>query len=209
MNKKLNKTIFIFLAVFGIGLWTISGSSCKKDTTPDPTPLATTALYDTLGWFIQGATGPVAGNGTKMIDDPDNPGQKIQAGRLAIRTVVGKSLMVIAGDTALAEYFPTLLAEVGAGNMTGDNYLLHSFTYFVQHAVSTLSGVYKGKSMRDAHNFATYSRFGSASAMKSTSADFDIFVGDVASAAASLNVPNSVIGQLGTLLYSVKADIVN
>ncbi|WP_129022287.1 globin family protein [Edaphocola flava] len=209
MNKKLNKTIFIFLAVFGIGLWTISGSSCKKDTTPDPTPLATTALYDTLGWFIQGATGPVAGNGTKMIDDPDNPGQKIQAGRLAIRTVVGKSLMVIAGDTALAEYFPTLLAEVGAGNMTGYNNLLQSFTDFVQQAVSTQTGVYKGKSMRDAHNFATYSRFGSASAMKSTSADFDIFVGDVASAAASLNVPNSVIGQLGTLLYSVKADIVN
>ncbi|TAM99605.1 MAG: hypothetical protein EPN39_06170, partial [Chitinophagaceae bacterium] len=95
----------------------VAFSSCKKNSvTPQ---LATTPLYDTLGWFAQGATGPVAGQGTKMVSDPDNSGHQIQAGRLAIRTVVNKALGVIASDTSLAKYFPVLLGEVGAGNTTG------------------------------------------------------------------------------------------
>ncbi|WP_124634908.1 group 1 truncated hemoglobin [Taibaiella sp. KBW10] len=208
MNTNLKKIAIILLAAFSMGAVTLSSTSCKKKTTT-PTPLATSPLYDTLGWFIQGGTGMVEGNGTKMINDPDNPGKTIQAGRLAIRKVVDKSLMVIAGDNRLAEYFPTLLAEVGAGNTTGYNDLLESFTDFVQQAVSTQAGVYTGKSMRDAHNHATYSRFGSTTAPKSSAADFDVFVGDVASAATSLSVPNSVIGQLGALLYTTKNDIVN
>lgn len=208
MNMNFKKIAIILLAAFGVGAVSISSTSCKKKTTT-PMALATTPLYDTLGWFIQGGTGAVEGNGTKMINDPDNPGKMIQAGRLAIRKVVDKSLMVIAGDTALAEYFPTLLTEVGAGNTTGYNDLLESFTDFVQQAVSTQAGVYQGKTMRDAHNHATYSRFGSTAAPKSTAADFDVFVGDVASAATSLNVPGSVIAQLGALLYTTKNDIVN
>src|SRR5690242_16444042 len=136
-----------------------------------------------------------------MIADPDNSRQQVQAGRLAIRTVVHKSLGVIAGDTMLAKYFPVLLAEVGAGNTTGFAKLLGTFTDFVQQAVSGQK-VYKGLSMVAAHNFASNPRFGSAQHPTSDSSDFNQFVGDIAHAAQSLNVPNSVIGQLGALLYT-------
>lgn len=181
-------------------------SSCHNNDKDDMTVIPTTPLYDTLGWFIQGATGQVAGQGTKMVADPDNEGQKIQAGRLAIRTVVNKALGIIASDNRLAVYFPTLLAEVGDGNTTGLAHLLNSFTDFVQTAVSK-QDVYKGPDMKTVHNHATFARFGSADHPTSNKQDFDVFVGDVAQAAQSLNVPASVIGQLGTLLYTTEGDI--
>lgn len=183
-----------------------SFSACKKNNNPTP-PLATTPLYDTLGWFIQGGTGMVEGNGTKMIADPDNPGIKVQAGRLAIRTVVNTALPIIAADPQLSVYFPTLLAELGAGNKTGYADLLENFTDFVQQGVSGQK-VYRGKSMVAVHNHASYDRFGDAAHPTSDSSDFDQFVGDIVVAAQSLKVPGSVIAQLGTLLYSTEGDIV-
>lgn len=184
----------------------IFASACSKNHDNKPA-LSSTPLYDTLGWFIQGGQGPVEGNGTKMIADPDNDGQQIQAGRLAIRTVVNKALGVIAGDPKLAPYFPTLLAEVNAGNTTGLSRLLESFTDFVQQAASGQQ-IYNGKSMKDAHNHATYSRFGSDTHPTADSTDFNEFIGDVVQAAQSLNVPGSVINQLGTALVSVEGDVV-
>lgn len=202
-----NRNIAMILALFLGAL--LSFSSCKKDNnTPNNTPaLATTPLYDTLGWFIQGGQGQVSGSGTEMVSDPDNPGVQIQAGRLAIRTVVKQALSVIASDTSLAVYFPTLLNEVGAGNTTGMANLLGSFTDFVQQAVSGQK-VYNGRTMLVAHNHNTYSRFGSAAHPVADEADFNQFINDVVIAAQSLNVPNSVIGQLGVLLTSVKGDVV-
>lgn len=182
--------------------------ACSHDDNNDMTVIPTSPLYDTLGWFIQGAKGPISGQGVKMIADPDNQGQQIQAGRLAIRTVVNKALGIIASDDRLAPYFPTLLAEVGAGNTTGLAKLLNSFTDFVQGPVSTQKDVYKGPDMKTVHNHATFARFGSTTAPTADAQDFDIFVGDVAEAATSLSVPASVIGQLGALLNSTKGDIV-
>ncbi|PSK93199.1 hypothetical protein [Taibaiella chishuiensis] len=206
MQTQKTKLLFIIAAMLSFAV--ILGS-CSKDDKPvtPPTPIATSPLYDTLGWFIQGGQGAVEGNGTKMIADPDNSGQTIQAGRLAIRTVVNKALMVIAADTAINIYFPTLLAEVGAGNTTGYAHLRETFTDFVQQAVSGQQ-IYKGMTMKAAHNFATYNRFGSAAHPTSDEADFNRFIGDVVIAAQSYNVPNSVIAQLGVLLSSVKGDIV-
>lgn len=180
-------------------------SACKKNN--NPPQLSTTPLYDTLGWFIQGAMGPVEGNGTKMIADPDMPGMKIQAGRLAIRTVVNTALPIIAADPQLAPYFPTLIAELGAGNKTGYADLLESFSSFVQQGVSGQK-VYKGKSMKVVHNNATYKRFGSATDPTSDNDDFDKFIGDIVVAAQSLKVPGSVINQLGVILNSVRGDVV-
>ncbi|WP_107040309.1 globin family protein [Brumimicrobium mesophilum] len=209
---KKSKTPFVIVLTILIGFG--SFMSCKKDeVTPpevEPPVLMSTPLYDTLGWFIQGGDPSMAieGQGTKSISDPDNSGQMIQAGRLAIRKVVEGSLQIIAGDTVLAKYFPTLLNEVGNGNTTGFAQLLESFTDFTQQAVSGQM-VYQGKSMADAHNNMTYSRFGSANQQFVTdNADFDKFVGDIVLAAQGLNVPNSVIGQLGVILYSTENDIV-
>lgn len=201
--KTQSKWILIS-SVAVAGIFTLS--SCKKNSvTPQ---LATTPLYDTLGWFAEGATGPVAGQGTKMISDPDNPGQQIQAGRFAIRTVVNKALGVIASDTSLAIYFPVLLGEVGAGNTTGLAKLSKNFTDFVQQAVSTQKGVYTGLSMVAAHSHATNPRFGSDANPTADSGDFKEFVTDIAAAAQSLNVPGSVIGQLGAILYTTEGDVV-
>lgn len=202
MKTKIRNILTGFVIISGL----IFASACNKHNDDNPV-LATTPLYDTLGWFIQGAMGPVEGNGTKMIADPDNQGAQIQAGRLAIRTVVNKALGVIAGDPKLAQYFPALLSEVGAGNTTGLAKLLESFTDFVQQATSG-QPIYNGKSMKVVHNHATYDRFGSNEHPTADSADFDEFIGDVVKAAQSLNVPNSVIGQLGVALVSVEGDVV-
>lgn len=202
MKSTTKNSLVILMAVAGLTAF----SACHKSKNAAPA-LSSSPLYDTLGWFIQGASGPVEGNGIKMIADPDNSGQKIQAGRLAIRTVVNKALGVIAGDPKLAPYFPTLLAEVNAGNTTGFSQLLESFTNFVQQAASGQQ-IYAGKSMIEAHNHATYSRFGSDQHPTADSADFNQFIGDVVVAAQSLNVPQSVIGQLGVALVSVEGDVV-
>lgn len=208
MKATTRQILFLLLVAIGFGSITVSSCSKKDNNDPNPDPpLQTSALYDTLGWFIQGAQGAIAGNGTKMIADPDNAGKTIQAGRLAIRTVVNKALMVIAADTSINIYFPTLLGELSASNTTGYSHLLETFTDFVQQAVSGQQ-VYKGLSMKVAHNHATYNRFGSAMHPTSDNGDFDQFIGDVVIAAQSLNVPNSVIGQLGVLLNSVRGDIV-
>lgn len=201
--KIKSKLAFILLPA---ALSFIFFTSCNDDVNTGMNPTST-SLYDTLGWFIQGAQGPVANQGTKMIDDPENSGEKIQAGRLAIRTVVNKALGVIAADPKLAVYFPTLLNEVGNGNTTGLAKLSSSFTDFVQQAVSGQK-VYHGKSMKEAHNHASYSRFGSTDIPTADSASFDQFVSDIASAAKSLDVPGSVINQLGELLYTTEGDVV-
>lgn len=200
MNRKSN--FILTLAFAGILI-----TSCHKSSN-NPTPtLASTPLYDTLGWFIQGGNGQVRGQGTVMINDPDKSGHKIQAGRLAIRTVVNKALGVIAADPKLADYFPTLLAEVNAGNTTGLSDLLENFTDFVQQATSGQM-IYTGMSMVAAHNHASYARFGSTAHPTADAADFNQFIGDVVIAAQSLSVPNSVIGQLGVKLNSVMKDVV-
>ncbi len=203
--KFPTKKILLLASIAIIGM--IYFPSCSKKNNGNSTPLASTPLYDTLGWFIQGGTGMVTGSGTVMINDPSNAGTKIQAGRLAIRTVVNQALGVVAADPKMSVYFPTLLAEVGAGNTTGYNHLLNTFTDFVQQAVSGQQ-IYMGLSMKAAHSFSTNSRFGSASHMTADSLDFNNFITDIVTAATTLKVPNSVIGQLGVILYSVEGDVV-
>jgi hypothetical protein len=205
--KSSKLVLFAVLITIGFGALCMSACSKDKTTTPTTSVLASSPLYDTLGWFIQGGQGAVAGNGIKMVPDSDNAGQNIQAGRLAIRTVVNKALMVIAADTTINIYFPTLLGELNANNTTGYSHLLNTFTDFVQQAVSGQQ-IYMGLSMKVAHNHATYARFGSAAHPTSSNADFDQFVTDVATAAQQLNVPNSVITQLGALLNTTRADVV-
>ncbi|HUH74110.1 MAG TPA: hypothetical protein VLZ75_06840 [Chitinophagales bacterium] len=181
--------------------------SCKDDEKePEIEKLATTPLYDTLGAFIQGASNP-AGQGTKMITDPEDKNKKIQAGRLAIRTVIQEAENVLAADPMMAEYFPTLLAEVGAGNTTGFIKLRETFTDLIQEVASGQK-VYKGLDMVKTHDHKTNPRFGSDTERFADNAIFDQFLTDVVKAMTNLKVPASVQGQLGAALESTRKDVV-
>lgn len=207
MKNSTFTKLFAFMLLFS----SICFVSCDKDDDmepdPTPTPLATSALYDTLGWFIHGATMQVEGQGTKMIADPEDNTKMIQAGRLAIRTVIEEAENVLAADPEMAPYFPTLLAEVGAGNTTGFYELRETFTDLIQQVVSGQE-VYTGLDMVATHNHATNPRFGSEEEPLADDAIFDQFIADVAVAMTNLEVPASVQGQLGAALESTRSDVV-
>ena len=115
----MKKTFILFSVSAILGAAVFSTTSCKKSSN---TPLT---LYDSLG-------------GTKMVADPSTSGAKIESGRLAIRSVIDSTIFVIAGDTAINGHFTTLLAEVGAGNLTGFEALSKNLTDFVAVATGDL-----------------------------------------------------------------------
>lgn len=166
-------------------------SSCKKDEAVVNPPAPTMTLYDTLG-------------GTQMVSDPANPGKMIEKGRLAIRGVVDSSIFVIAGDPKMTPFFPTLLSEVGSGNLTGFAALSENLTTFVATATGAKNYTYTGKNMKDAHDPAKNPRMG----QKASAADFDAFVADVVVGAKKNGVPDNIIGRLGAILNSTKGDVV-
>jgi hypothetical protein len=182
MKKAALVTATIALAITGASLM----SSCSKSDSSSPK-----TLYDTLG-------------GTAMVADPSNSGTQIEAGRLAIRSVVDSAIFVVAGDAKLQPYFTILLAEVGSNNLTGFTALSKNFTDFVCVATGSKNFTYGGKSMTAAHDPAQNSRM----AMKADSTDFALFVTDVAAGAAKCNVPTAIINRLGTILYSVEWSVV-
>lgn len=184
-----NKKIALVAVTAFIGASALM-SSCKKDDSTPTTPAVLT-LYDTLG-------------GSTMVSDPSNPGKMIEKGRLAIRGVVDSSIFVIAGDPVLQPYFGSLLTEVGSGNLTGFAALSESFTTFVAVATGAKNYTYSGDDMRAAHDPAKNTRMG----MKTNAADFDTFVGDIVVGAKKNGVPDNIIGRLGTILNSVKGDVV-
>ncbi|MES2478229.1 MAG: group 1 truncated hemoglobin [Bacteroidota bacterium] len=186
---KSNKLTFIAITAF-LGMSSLV-TSCKKDDAKTPSTPAVMTLYDTLG-------------GTTMVADPSNPGKMIEKGRLAIRGVVDSSIFVIAGDPKMQPYFTKLLAEVGAGNLTGFATLSDNFTTFVATATGAKNYTYTGMNMKDAHDPAKNSRM----AQKADAADFDLFVGDIVVGAKKNGVPDNIIARLGTILNSVKADVV-
>ncbi len=193
------KKHFIILAAGLIGM-TVMTTSCKKksDDVTQPTP----NLYTRVG-------------GSAMVSDPKNSGTTIQQGRLTLRSVTDSSIYVIAADTQMAKYFPTLLAEVGAGNTTGFSALSKNFTDFLCVATGSSDYTYTGKSMTDAHNHATNSRMGDGThtnSMKVNSADFDKFVGDIGTGLAKNGVTASnnaaLVNDLVALLNTTKSSIV-
>lgn len=179
-----------------IGMLTIF-AACKKKTTTDNSSTPTPSLYDRVG-------------GTEMVNDPVNSSQKIEKGRLTLRSVVDSSILVIAADTQMAKYFPVLFAELGGGNTSGLAALSENFTDFMCFATGSKNNsyAYTGKSMKDAHDPAKNGRI----AMKINAADFDKFVGDIGAGLAKNGVTASnnkqLVDDLVALLYTTKADIV-
>jgi hypothetical protein len=145
-----------------------------------------------------------------MVNDPSNPGQMIEKGRLTLRAVVDSSILVIAGDTQMAKYFPTLFAELGMGNASGLAALSENFTDFMCYATGSKNAnyAYTGKNMTDAHNPSTNSRMG----LKADAADFDKFVGDIGVGLAQNGVTAQnnaqLVNDLVALLYTTKSAIV-
>lgn len=174
----------------------ISFSSCKKD---DPEPEMT--IYERLG-------------GTTLVDDPDNPGQMIEKGRLSFRSVVNTTVGLIVADVQsnasgnLGAHFAPVLAEVGAGNTTNLAILVDNLTDFFSYNTGGTNSVnvYSGLSMADAHNPAVNPRMGTAS----TNADYDKFVGYVGAAAVQNGVAadTDLYSDIVDVLESLRAPIV-
>ncbi len=190
MKKSvLTLTACLSLAVFMY-------SSCSKEETKTVTP-TTPTLYSRVG-------------GSTMVNDPNNAGQMIEAGRLTLRAVVDSSILVIAGDPQMAKYFPVLFAELGAGNTSGLVALSKSFTDFMCTATGCTNSAYAytGKNMKAAHDPAQNNRM----AVKADKADFDKFVGDIGTGLAQNGVTSAnnkqLVDDLVALLYTTQADIV-
>ncbi|HQV00153.1 MAG TPA: group 1 truncated hemoglobin, partial [Bacteroidia bacterium] len=174
----------------GKRLWQCNLYSCRFRERCDDDK-ETMTLYDSLG-------------GTKMVADPVG-GAMIEQGRLGIRSVVDSTIFVIAADTQLnTKFFSVLLAEVGAGNLTGFNILSKNLTDFFCVATGAKNYTYNGLDMVSAHNPATHSRIGS----KINNAEFDRFVADLVTGAQKVGLSNQLIGQVGALVETTRSQVV-
>lgn len=179
---KLKKSLWLFLCAV-----CITGMMSCGD---DEEPVAPT-LYEKLG-------------GTTMVADPANPGQMIEKGRLGLRSVVDSTIFVIVGEGKITQYFTPLLTEVGAGNTTGLAALSKSLTDFFCVGTGAKNFTYAGKNMKDAHDPAKNPRM----ALKSDNGDMDIFIQSVVKGAQQNNVPANLISEVGVILESLRADVV-
>ena len=178
------KATWLMVACAGIVLAT----ACKKEKMQEP---ADDSLYGKLG-------------GTTKVADPRNPGMMIEKGRLGLRSVVDSTIFVIAADAKLQPFFTPLLAEVTAGNTTNLAILSKNLTDFFSVATGAKNFTYTGLGMRAAHDPAQNPRM----AKKSTNADFDNFIAAVVKGAQQNMVPNDLIAEVGKLLETLRAPIV-
>lgn len=175
------------LLILLLGMACLTFTACDND---DEEPMMTEdPLYQKLG-------------GTTMVTDP--AGGMIEQGRLGLRSVVDSSIFVIAADPVLSPYFAPLLAEVGNGNTTNLAVLSENLTDFFCVATGAENYTYDGMDMVSAHDPAQNPRM----AEKSTDAAYDAFVAAVAEGAMQNNVPEDLIGEVGALLETLRADVV-
>jgi hypothetical protein len=200
----MKKRVFTFTAC--LTLMALVYSSCKKDdTSTSNTTTSTTSTTSSTSPTLYTRVG-----GTTMVNDPSNPGMMIEKGRLTLRAVVDSSILVIAGDTQMAKYFPTLFAELGMNNTSGLAALSENFTDFMCYATGSKNPdyAYHGKNMHDAHDPAVNGRMG----VKANAADFDKFVGDIGIGLAQNGVTaqnnEKLVNDLVALLYTTKSAIV-
>lgn len=132
--------------------------------------------------------------GATLVDDPDNndPAVKIEAGRLAYRSVVRTTVGLIVADITngasgnLSAHFAPILAETGATQTTSLARLEDNLTDFFSINTGATSAVnaYTGLDMVAAHNPAVNARMGATS----TNANYDKFEGYVGAAAVANGV---------------------
>ena len=181
---KRRVIIFSLAAVAAVSMF--SATSCKKSSSS-----AKMTLYDSLG-------------GATMVSDPTASGTMIEKGRLGLRSVVDSTIFVIAGDTAINGHFTVLLAEVTAGNTSGFSALSKNLTDFFCVATGAKDFTYGGKSMVAADDPAQNSRMNG----KADSSDFNAFVADLVVGAKKNGLSDQLIGQVGTLVYTLEGQVV-
>jgi preprotein translocase subunit SecG len=181
-----NAKIILLVAFLGIVL--ALGISSKKSNSAPNMPQT---LYDSLG-------------GTTMVRDPAMQGAMIEKGRLGIRSVVDSATFVIAADTSINSYFKVLLQEVSSGNLSGFNALSMTLTHFFCVATVAKNFSYTGKDMVSSHNPATNPRMNG----KAMNDVFDSFVAVVVIAAKKNGLPDYLIARLGTIINSVRSQVV-
>jgi len=184
---------FAQLALFAVilGSSAFISTSCNKDDDDAIVYPVTPTLYQKLG-------------GSTMVSDPNSPGTMIEKGRLGLRSVVDSTIYVIAGDPQLNGFFTVLLTEVTAGDTSGFAELSKNLTDFFCVGTGATNFTYTGLNMVEAHNPATNPRM----TAKANNANMDRFIADVVIGAQKNNVPNDLIGEVGAVLESLRADVV-
>lgn len=160
---------------------------------PDPT------LYQKLG-------------GTTLVNDPNNPNQMIEQGRLSYRSVVDSTITLIVTDIVMEEegnlgaHFAPVLGEVADGNDTNVARLSTNLTdFFSANTGGGDTNTYNGLGMVAAHDPEQNSRMGE----KSSDEDYDQFIGYVGQAAGLNGVTDSeIINEVVEVLESLRAPIV-
>jgi hypothetical protein len=170
-------------------------TSCSDD---DATPQEM-SLYQKLG-------------GTRMVADPNNPGQMIEQGRLSYRSVVDSTITLIVSDIVadangnLGEHFAPVISEALSGNTTNVAVLSNNLTdFFSANTGGGATNTYSGLNMVAAHDPAQNPRMGK----KSNNAEYDKFIGYVGAAAGLNGVTDpALIGEVVAVLESLRAPIV-
>jgi len=180
-----------------LALFIASGSfftSCSDDDSTEPQ-----SLYQKLG-------------GTRMVADPNNPGQMIEQGRLSYRSVVDSTITLIVSDIVvgaegnLGQHFAPVISEALSGNTTNVAILSDNLTdFFSANTGGGATNTYDGLNMVAAHDPARNPRMGK----KANNAEYDKFIGYVG-AAAGLNgvTDQAIINEVVAVLESLRAPIV-
>ena len=157
------------------------------------------SLYEKLG-------------GTTMVEDPNNPNQMIEQGRLNYRSVVDSTITLIVTDIVneadgnLGAHFAPVLAEVGAGNDTNVAVLSNNLTdFFSANTGGGDTNTYNGLGMVAADDPEQNPRMGA----RSTNANYDKFIGYVVQAAGLNGVTDpEIVNEVGAVLESLRDPIV-
>ena len=190
----------ITLSVLVVGSAVLTSCS-NDDDAQEPAPVVKASIYDRLG-------------GTKMVTDPDNAGQMVEAGRLSFRKVVNSTIGLIVADVQssaagnLSAHFAPLLAETGDTQATNIAELSDNLTDFFSYNTGGTNAVntYSGLNMVAAHDPATNPRMGT----KSSNADYTKFEGYVGAAANTNGVAanTELYADIVVVLESLRTPIV-
>ncbi len=188
--KKQFKLIAMLL-MSGALLLSSCGDDEDKKKEKDDTTMSEPTIYEKVG-------------GDEMVEDPSNGGMMIEAGRLALRSVVDSTIFVIGGDDELKPYFAVLLAELDGSDYSGFTALSKDLTDFFSEATGSKNITYGGLDMVEAHDPSKNNRMTGMA----DDAAFDAFIADLVVGAKKNNVPDAIIGEIGALVETLRAPVV-